>query len=162
MRQSRYVCGIMWAAATGVAIPHLPASSSCHPTPTIDGGPPIGSVPLPTCVIGSPFTDSHWDINYALVSIPAHEIDSLSGFEVVPGWCKIHALSESVGLTSYYHSTKSVDGVHGQSLQITSEEWFAYGEFKCQFACDAAPNCVSFTGRKGDILRNGRGAVLTN
>jgi hypothetical protein len=36
-------------------------------------------------------------------------------------------------------------------MDLTSAAWFDYGEFKCQFNCNANPACLSFVGRKGQI-----------
>ncbi|KAI3396425.1 hypothetical protein diail_12145 [Diaporthe ilicicola] len=79
------------------------------------------------CVVGVPASTAPYDINYAAVVAPAA---SHGFYDIEPGFDAAHAVG----------STMNMYMTHGGDMN-------EYASFKCQYTCNATPECVSFFGR---------------
>ncbi|KAK1770385.1 hypothetical protein QBC33DRAFT_555869 [Phialemonium atrogriseum] len=108
--------------------------SSSTPTKTIPDAAHHAGGTLPRasrCVDGTPAslpTDGGWPIDYAEVSL---DPDLLLHYTVAGSWYADH-----------YISSTTISIGPGNDL---------YAAFKCQFVCNAAPDCVSYFGKYVDF-----------
>lgn len=129
--------------------------SSATPTKTIPDAAHHAGGTLPRasrCVDGTPAslpTDGGWPIDYAEVSL---DPDLLLHYTVAGSWYDNHYISSTVSREHNVHTplpqSLFADLSKLQTISIGPGNDL-YAAFKCQFVCNAAPDCVSYFGKYG-------------